>query len=64
MTRSSVRLASVALIVVGLFPALGSSASASTEPSMPDKMQGHATMASAMRAHPEMGHMKTTKMRR
>ncbi len=63
MTRSSARLASVTLAIAAGLLATPASASASGEPGMAAKMRGHATMADAMRAHPELGQMSMSEMR-
>ncbi len=64
MTRSSARLASVTLAVAAGLLAIPASASASGEPGMAAKMRGHATMADAMRAHPQLGQMSMSEMHR
>ena len=63
MTRPSARLAFVALAAAtGLLAAPVASASAAGD-SPPAKMRGHANMADAMRAHPQLGQMNMAQMR-
>jgi hypothetical protein len=62
MIRSSAGLASVTLAIAAGLLAIPASASASGEPGLAAKMRGHATMADAMRAHPELGQMSMSQM--